>query len=184
MSIPFNKTMQYLKENPNKGDFSIYYDKTNKSSFIQEVKQSTFGGFKKGFLLGKQEQSASKTPKSKETMEVRKIEELKPKANYEKENPLVFSEVQEALAKQMPLLQSKGRIFFILLDCCSFPICKLCVCNCVLCVCFSGVARHPCWRGKKAWSKKIMVWFQEKKNNPVVPYNILTTFLAYIRNLP
>eukprot|EP00794_Sanderia_malayensis_P000304 gene304-932_t len=69
-----------------------------------KIKQpATFGGFKKGFLLGKQEQKCQKSASTKE----KNIEELKPISKERMENPLVFSDVQEALASQMPLLKSK-----------------------------------------------------------------------------
>lgn len=52
--------------------------------------------------------SKGSTVASKPCKEKKRIEEVKP--SQQKENPLVFNEVQDALAAQMPLLQSKGEL--------------------------------------------------------------------------
>ena len=74
---------------------------------MQKPNQS-FGGFKKGFLLSSAKKPDSKKSKKVTDIKGEKLEEVK-KSNTEKtKDPLVFTEVQEALAAQMPLLKSKG----------------------------------------------------------------------------
>eukprot|EP00112_Aurelia_sp_Birch-Aquarium-sp1_P005485 Seg1622.13 transcript_id=Seg1622.13/GoldUCD/mRNA.D3Y31 product="hypothetical protein" protein_id=Seg1622.13/GoldUCD/D3Y31 len=77
------------------------HKKVHKSKTAAKV-ETGFAGFKKGFLLGN---SKGSTVASKPCKEKKRIEEVQP--SQQKENPLVFNEVQDALAAQMPLLQSK-----------------------------------------------------------------------------
>ena len=81
----------------------------------------SFGGFKKGFLLSSAKQPASKESKQLSSAKAEALEEIK-KSNHSKaKDPLVFDEVQETLASQMPLLKSKGYFLSVV---CQFSICQ------------------------------------------------------------
>ena len=67
-----------------------------------------FGGFKKGFLLSNTRKSDSKKSKEISSAKTEKIEEVKKSEAGKANDPFVFSEVQDAIAAQMPLLKSKG----------------------------------------------------------------------------
>lgn len=67
-----------------------------------------FAGFQKGFLNPRSKQPVSKENKKAAKASKKELDVVKIQKPSKLNDSLVFNEVQEALAAQMPLLKSKG----------------------------------------------------------------------------
>jgi len=98
------------KQSQNSPMTTDFHSECKTKSVDASRQNQSFGGFKKGFLLSSAKQPASKKSKQLSSAKAEALEEIK-KSNHSKaKDPLVFDEIQETLASQMPLLKSKDWI--------------------------------------------------------------------------